>query len=198
MVPVIHNFNQRIRGWRAPPYQSLRWLWQLSLTFAMVMGYSLGLYADVQSLGFTLGKTDYKTVTERAPSLKDSGVNKYTKGKMLKGMSEQFKIQGLKDTFFIFDRKDKLAVIMMTFNKSQFDNVYGYLKNKYPLKSKRLPFVGNKSASFKKENINIAINAPHLSFDMDVVYSTDAFEKVYKRIQRLERQQKNQREQSQF
>lgn len=198
MVPATLKLKHPITRWRPPPYRPLRWLWQASLTFAMVMGFSLGLYADVQSLGFTLGKTDYKTVTSQAPSLKDSGINKYSNGKMLKGMSPQFKIQGLKETFFIFDRDDKLAVIVMTFNKNQFNTVLGYLKKKYPIKSQKTPFVGNKRVVMHKDSTKIEINAPHMSFDMDVTYSTDAFNKAYKRILRLERQQKNQREQSQF
>lgn len=198
MVPATKKVKQPLTLWRPPPLRRLRLLWQASLTFAMVMGFSLGIFADVKSLGFTLGKTDYKTVTKQAPSLKDSGINKYSKGKMLKGMSNHFKIQGLKKTLFIFDNKDKLAVIMMTFDKNQFDTVFGYLKSKYSLQSKRIPFVGNKSAVFVKDRNTIKITAPHMSFDMDVVYSTDTFDKSYKRIQRLERQQKNQREQSQF
>jgi len=198
MIPATLKLKQRLRVWRAPPFVPLRWLWQMTLTIAMVMGFSVGLYADVTSLGFTLGKTDYKTITKQAPSLKNGGINKYSNGKMLKGMSPQFNIQGLKNTIFIFDKKDKLAVIMMTFNKNQFDTVFGYLKSKYPLKSKRIPFVGNKNVVFKKDGITIEVNAPHMSFDMEVMYSTDSFDKAYQRSQRIEQQQKNQREQSQF
>ncbi|VAW71886.1 hypothetical protein MNBD_GAMMA12-1817 [hydrothermal vent metagenome] len=198
MLPATLKLQHPLTQWRPPSLRRFRWLWQTTLTVAMVMGFSLGLYADVQSLGFTLGKTDYKTVTQQAPSLKDGGINKYSNGKMLKGMSKQFKIQGLKDTLFIFDKQEKLAVIMMTFNKHQFDTVFGYLKSKYALQSKRIPFVGSKRAVFKKEDVKIKMNAPHLSFDMDVMYLTDKFDRDYKRIQRLEQRQKNKREQSQF
>lgn len=198
MVPANPKLKQPLTLWRPPPLRRLRLLWQASLTFAMVMGFSLGIFADVQSLGFTLGKTDYKTVTKQAPSLKDSGINKYSNGKMLKGMSNHFKIQGLKKTLFIFDRKDKLAVIMMTFDKNQFNTVFGYLKKKYPISIQKIPFVGNKHVVMHKDSVKIEITAPHMSFDMDIVYSTDSFDKAYKRIQRLEKQQKNKREQSQF
>jgi len=197
MVPATLKLNQSLNRWRDPP---LRWLWQTSLSFALVMGYCVRLYADITALGFTLGKTDYKTVTQQAPSLKDSGINKYSQGKMLKGMSRDFKIQGLKQTLFIFDKNDKLAVVMLTLNKNQFDNVLGYLKNKYPIQSKRIPFVGNKNVVFAipKDKVTIEMNAPHMSFDMTVMYSTDRFDKAYQRIQRREREQKTKREQSQF
>ena len=164
----------------------------------MIMGFSIAVFADVTALGFTLGKTNYKTVSEQAPSLKDIGINKYSQGKMLKGMSHRFKIQGLKETLFIFDKQEKLALMMMTFNKNQFNSVVGYLKSKYPLKTKRMPFVGNKNVTFKKDGINIEVNAPHMSFDMTVVYSTDHFDKAYQKIQLQERRLKNKREQSQF
>ena len=198
MIPATIKLKQQLTLWRAPPLIPLRWVWQTSLSFAMVMGYCVSLYADITSLGFTLGKSDYKTVTKQAPGLKDGGISKYSNGKMLKGMSPQFNIQGLKKTLFIFDKQNKLAVIMMTFDKNQFDTVYGYLKNKYPLKSKTIPFVGNKNVIFVKDQNKIEITAPHMSFDMDVVYSTDVFNRAYNRIRRLERQQKNKREQSQF
>jgi len=176
----------------------LRYFWQGTLTLVMVMTTTLSVLADVSSLGFTIGKSDYAQVKNQSPMLIEAGINKYSNGPMLKGLDPAWNIKGLNKTTFIFDKKQTLTAIMMSMNKHQFDRVFGFLSSKYKLVNKQIPFVGNKSAIFRKENVTIEINAPHMSFTMDVVYATDSFNKAYERIRKLERHNKNKHEQSQF
>ena len=175
-------------------------LWQFTLAFFMTIFTLIGAYADVSSLGFTIGKTEYNQVKKQSSGLNDIGVNKYSQGKMLKGLDKRWNIQGLQQATFIFDKKDKLTAIIMNMNKNQFDRVFGFLQTKYALVNKRVPFVGNKSALFRSnhDNVSIELTAPHMSFNMDVVYSTDRFDKAYARIKNREQQQKQQHEKSQF
>jgi len=196
-----------VQRWRAPKQLYLpaidhntheRYFWQGTLSLVMVMTTTIGVLADVSSLGMTFGQTTYKQVKSISSMLVESGLNKYSQGKMLKGLNPAWKIHGLQKTTLVFDKKEKLTAIIMTMNKQQFDRVLGFLKSKYQLVSKRIPFVGNKTATFRKENVTIEINAPHMSFNMDVVYSTNVFDRAYERIRNAKRRNKNQHEQSQF
>ena len=176
----------------------LRYFWQGTLTLVMVMTTTIGVLADVSSLCMTLGKTTHEQASAYSSMLVDKGINKYSNGKMLTGLNPAWNIKGLKSTTLIFDQNKVLTAILMTMNKHQFDRVFGFLSSKYTLENKQIPFVGNKSATFRKENVTIEINAPHMSFTMDVVYATDAFNKAYERISREERRRKNNADKSQF
>lgn len=58
----------------------------------------------------------------------------------------------------------------MSMNKNRFDSVSQAVSKKYKVTSQNRPFVGNKFARFKSADSTIEIDAPHLSFEMEVRY----------------------------
>ena len=198
-----------LTNWRQPKQQYLpafdtqihhRWFWQGTLMLVMLSSSTISVLADVNSLGMTIGKSTLAQVKKQSPMLVEAGVNKYSKGPMLKGLNPKWNIKGLKKTVLIFDDKNTLAVINMTMDKQQFKRVLGFLQSKYTLVNKKVPFVGYRSALLiaQKSKVLIEIPSPHMAFDMDLVYSTFAFDKAYKQISSDERRRKNNLDKSQF
>lgn len=64
------------------------------------------------------------------------------------------------------------------------------------MSSQDIPFVGDKSASFKNGKTSIFLDAPHLSFEMTMNYVNNGFWKKYQNIQKEEAEQKKRAEQS--
>ena len=129
-------------------------------------------------------------------------MNRYSRGIMLEGPGQGLGIDNLSEVLFVFDEQDKLVGVRMTFPKSpldqNFESLLGYLSAKYPLVSKQIPFVGNKSARLKQGDVVIEAYAPHLSITMTILYMTTGFEQAIEAGLRQEAESKKQRESSQF
>jgi len=148
----------------------------------MIMG-NVMASSPLAPLGFALAITspsDVRTKLKGKGPIEQIGINRYSKGPMLKVAGIAFDVRGLKDVVFIFDAADQLTAVNLHMNKRQFDKVFSLLKQKYVLQKKRIPFVGNKSARFSHGHASVSLDAPHLGFTMQVTYQTDKFEKAYK------------------
>lgn len=163
--------------------------------------------AEVSPLGFVIGKASLKDVEEGLPAaaaVVDSGINKFTLGQMLTVDGNGLEIQGLQTVTFVFTKDDRLDAVMMKMSRGsgvrdeRFNQILNHLSSQYKLVSKNVPFVGNKTAAFRKENVEISLDSPHMDFSMYVSYTTDSFNKRYKEISSAERQQKQQQEKSRF
>ncbi len=128
--------------------------------------------------------------------MKYAGENRYNAGDMYNLNVEEISIEGLQSATAIFDKEKKLVAILTTFSKNKFDYLFSTMKKKYKMSSKNIPFVGNKSATFKNGNSTIVLNAPHLSFQMSMNYINNDFQKTYQEIKRKEAQAKRKAEQS--
>lgn len=130
--------------------------------------------------GLELGVATYAQVKSDLGSqtrLNDMGVNAYSGGKMLKGDGEGLDFEGLSAITLIFDQGDRLAGVLMTLPKGEMGNgnfkkVLAMLKGKYKLVSERVPYVGNSYAKLKQGNSIVELDAPHLSFTMQLRYLT--------------------------
>ncbi|WP_172202835.1 hypothetical protein [Niveibacterium sp. COAC-50] len=154
--------------------------------------------------GQEIGVTTYQTVADqlgRATPLRDAGTNAYSKGRMLESDGSGLNIEGLSKVLFIFDTQDKLVATLLTLPKGPMnDNVaptISMLKRKYRAVRIQQPFVGDVEARFEQGSSVVALNAPHMSFDMNVTYMTRQFEQSYLSAQRAETErQKRHREAS--
>ncbi|WP_323086754.1 hypothetical protein, partial [Providencia alcalifaciens] len=87
---------------------------------------------------------------------------------------------------------ETLKGVWLTLPKDNFGFFYEILRSKYPLDDESIPFVGDKYAIFKKDNILIWIQAKHMSFDMSVVYMDKKFkEKLDRDINETKQKHKN-------
>ncbi len=143
--------------------------------------------------GFELGKATYSEVIAKY-SPKQSGTNAISQGKAITISSSNFELlQG--DVSFTFDANDKLIYVGMTLHKDKFNDILSSL-SKYKAVSKNVPFVGNKSAKFKDGNCEIILEAPHLSFSMELYYITTEFKKAVENANRQDEQSRKSKQNS--
>ncbi len=62
---------------------------------------------------------------------------------------------------------------------SQFDDVQHYLAKKYPVKSKNIPFVGDRYVKYAQGDSIVELDDPHLSFEMNVRYLNNALVRAF-------------------
>ena len=151
--------------------------------------------ADPAPFGLEIGKATIKDVKAKYSAQK-IGINKYSGGEMYDISGVNF--DGLQKATVIFSTEGKLLAVLTTLPKSKFDSLLSGLSNKYQLVSKQIPFVGNKSAKFVDGNAEITIDAPHLSFQMEMNYINKDLWKAYKAQSNKEQKEKRKSEQSQL
>lgn len=174
----------------------------VSLFAVLGMAFSnLTLAANAVPFGQELGVATYAQVKQQVgdkTDLSDSGTNKYSGGKMLQGSGEGLGIEGLSRVTFIFDHADKLAGVLMTLPKESFKPTLKALSAKYKLLSSEVPFVGDASAKLKQGDSVIELNAPHMSFTMEVLYLTNGLKQAFQQQSSNERAAKEKRQANMF
>lgn len=152
---------------------------------------------QVQVLGFTMGQTTLQEVRQSTQGIRDAGTNAYSHGPMLSTRSH-LGIDGVKETLFIFDTDQRLLGVMMTLNKSKprFDALFNALNSQYRLVNSQRPFVGNQLAEFRRGDVLITLDSPHLSFDMTLLYVRDALNQAFQESQQRQQQEQRERERS--
>ncbi len=153
--------------------------------------------ADPAPFGLEIGKSTWKEAEQRY-RIERKGINKYTLGPVFKMPPDQVHFEGLRDITLIYWPDGRLAGVLLTMGKFRFDEVVDMLAEKYQLVSRQRPFVGNASAEFRDGDTKIVVDAPHLSFDMTVVYLSKALDRRFKETERQEQILKKTKESEQL
>lgn len=155
----------------------------------------LNVIANPAPFGLEIGKATIKEVTSKYHAQK-AGINKYSGGEMydLSGIN----FDGLQHVTAIFSKDGKLLALLSTLPKSKFDHLLNTLGDKYQLVSKNIPFVGDKTAKLVDGNTEIILDAPHMSFKMEMNYITKDLLAAYNIQSNHEEKQKNKEEQAQL
>ena len=153
--------------------------------------------ADPAPFGLEIGKASIKDVKDKY-NTKSAGINKYSLGEMYDLDVSEIKFDGLQKATVIFSKKGKLLAVLTTLPKRKFDGVLKALRGKYKLVSKKIPFVGNKSAKLLDGNTDITLDAPHLGFTMSMNYINKDLWKSYKKKSSNEQKAKKKNEASQL
>lgn len=134
---------------------------------------NLAAQAGTPALGFEIGVSSAEQVKAslvKQTRVIDGGTNKYSGGVMLKTDGSAYEIEGLNEVLYIFDDQKRLAAVILSMDQGRFEPVYQALANKYKVSTKQRPFVGNQFARFKTPDTVIEMDAPHMSFAMEVRY----------------------------
>lgn len=177
----------------------MKWIARLAVAATALI--SSAAFAGTQVLGFEIGVTTPEQVKARVANkgkVEEGGTSSLTSGPVLKSDGAAFEVEGLQTVTYVFGQKNTLVALLMTMNKSKFDSVYSALAAKYKVAKKERPFVGNQSALFNTQDGVIVAEAPHLSFDMTVLYSTKDFWKSANAKVANDEATKRKREASQF
>lgn len=144
-----------------------------SLFIAMALATAALAHAGTQVLGFEIGSTTLDQLRQelsKKTRIETSGTNKYSGGEMVTTNGSSYDIEGLTSVLYIFDDQKKLAAVVMDMDKHRFDAVFQFLNGKYKVVAQQRPFVGNQYARFQPSDAAIELDAPHLSFNMEVRY----------------------------
>ena len=164
----------------------LRWV----MVFMVGMAW-LSAHAGTKVINVELGVSTLEQVRKEAASagrIQNAGTSTWSKGPILQVYNPDLGIEGVTSVQYIFDTAGKLAAVVMTMpstkgmgdlEKRRFDEVARLLAEKYKLAKKVRPHVGDRYAKFTAPDTVIEIDAPHLSFDMEVRYMTDSFLKAF-------------------
>ena len=139
--------------------------------------------AGTQVLGFEIGVTTIEQLKQglsKKTGLEQKGANKYSGGEMFETKGGAYDIQGLTRVLYIFDEQKKLAGVVMDMSKERFDAIHKMLNGKYKVTSQKLPFVGDKFAQFRPSDAFVELDAPHMSFTMEVRYIRNDLMKKFK------------------
>ena len=151
----------------------------------------LSAQAGTKVINVELGVSTIEQVRKEAASagrIQNAGTSTWSKGPILQVNNPDLGIDGVTSVQYIFDAAGKLAAVIMTMpstrgmgdlEKRRFDEVASLLAEKYKLAKKVRPRVGGRYAKFTAPDTVIEIDAPHLSFDMEVRYMTDSFLKAF-------------------
>ncbi len=135
---------------------------------------------NAEPLGFKLGVTPLTVIQQKDDEMQEDGYSKWTNGKKFTSKGTVHNIEGAQSIVYIFNKEDLLDVVIINMHKDYFYKVNSYLKSKYKLLSATLPPVGDKHTKYKQGNSIIQLDAPHLSFEMEVIYKTDSFDTALK------------------
>lgn len=104
--------------------------------------------------------------------LQATGVNKFSGGKMFEADGSGLNVDGVNKLTFIFDPADVLVGVLVSMPKNPKELAKTF-SGKYQSVSNRIDnFMNYGYAKFQKGDTVIEINAPHLSFEMEVRYIT--------------------------
>ena len=154
-------------------------------------------HAEAAPFGLNIGAVTYPEVRascgERA-SLVADGTNRWTDGRMLRAEGQNLGLEGLQSVLLIFDKEDVLVGVILRMGKHRFAPIVELLAQQYRLMNVERPFVGDQSALLQAGPIRIEVDAPHLSFDMQVRYLHPAFVAAFEQGRQRERNEQRQRE----
>lgn len=135
-------------------------------------------------LGVEVGYATLKGVKDKLGTLtkfEEQGTSEYSGGLVLSSNGEGLGIDGLTKLVLLFDKSDVLAGVIMTLPKDP-RGIYGKLSGKYKSVENRIDeFMNKGSARLEKGDSWVEIEAPHLSFTMDVLYETKKLKSDFER-----------------
>lgn len=170
------------------------------VTFGIVLLLSLfstAAFADPTIFSMELGVTTEDQLKSMY-KVEHIGTNKYSDGNMYSIPTGEVSFDGLKELTVIFDTDGVLVAVLAKLPKSKFSYLNSILSEKYKRVSQNIPFVGNKSASYRDGSTEISLDAPHLSFDMSMNYLRDSLLRAFRQQSEAEKRQKQKGEAAQL
>ncbi|MDV7339306.1 hypothetical protein RYZ26_06860 [Terasakiella sp. A23] len=173
----------------------------LFLVFTLFVVPSLAA-EEAAPFGFEIGTDTLMSsrtkATERGYAHKIDGENKYTGGLMLDIDVSSAQVNGVKKLILIFDQQEILQGVTFDSRKHHFNDFDGFISQKYVPVKRQVPFVGNKYVEYQAPNAIIKLNAPHMGFEMNIVYASQELLSSFNSISKAEDAQEKKKAASQF
>ena len=125
------------------------------------------VFAEPAPFGLEIGKATVADAEKMYRIEKTVVKNNFTTYKV---PVNQVNFDGLKELAISFNEKGVLIGVIAKLPKSQFKSIHDSLSKKYKVVSQEIPFVGDSSAEYASGSTVVLLNAPHLSFDLEMGY----------------------------
>ena len=158
-------------------------------------------HAEVAPFGQVIGAARFDDTFKQLQaqtSIKRAGTNEWSLGPMLEANGRGLGIDGLDKATFIFNSDNILVGVILELPKYRYPDIKQYLSGKYTLVSQQEPFVGNRQSVFRDGDVSITLGAPHMSFDMQVLYVHQSLQSAFDRGQAAKEAAQEKREGAQF
>ena len=153
----------------------------LAISVAFCMS-SIAMAENASPFGLEVGVATLsqvqKQIGDKTP-LTPTGINKYSAGKMFEIDGSGLTVEGVNAVTFIFDQAELLVGVIVSMPKNPKSLVKTFSGKYKVINNKVDNFMNYGTAQFSKGDTVIEIDAPHLSFAMEVRYMSkrlrDAF-----------------------
>jgi hypothetical protein len=167
-----------------------------------IIGFTIFLLSSVNFSGLTvfemeLGKTT-ETQLKSMYNIQKTGINKYSGSNKYSVPISAINFNGLKEVTTTFNDKGVLVAVYAIFRKEKFDYLKQVLDDKYLFINKNIPFVGDKSITYKEGDVTITLDSPHIGFSTTILYIMDDFMTILHQGIETENQQRLRKESSQL
>lgn len=99
---------------------------------------------------------------------------------------------------FIFGQDNKLDGVIMTLDKGRLKEVAAALRKKYRPVRENTPFVDDASALYRQGDSVACLEAPHLSFSMQVLYLSNRLQSAFEQGSSAEEAQRRRSQAEKF
>lgn len=151
--------------------------------------------ADPTIFNMELGATT-ETQLKSMYRVRHTGTNKFNHGNMYAVPASAINFDGLRQVTTIFNKDGVLVAVLTTLPKSKFNHLNQILGGKYKQVSQNIPFVGDKSATYRDGETEITLNSPHLGLEMTMNYIRDDLTRTFNQQSEAEKRQKQQNDES--
>jgi len=145
-------------------------------------------YANPSPIGLELDKSNLSDLTKKYTIIKKQP--NHWDGYNYNIDVKDIQLENISSALIICNDQEVIQAVILSIKKHKFQEFYDMLANKYTVKEKNIPFVGNKLAIFTDDQCTIILDAPHLDFDMELAYITNEFFKKFNDKSDKERKQK--------
>src|SRR5699024_4242314 len=172
-----------------------------TITAVMIALLSCSVAANDEGVGpfsLPLASSTPGDLSARFPTAREMGLNTWSGGPMYRVEGSALPLDGATSAVFIFDQDDRLDATLINLRKSRFEVIKDLLDTRYQRTSSREPFVGNTSVRCDAYDIVITLEAPHMSFEMELGYHTSKFLRLFRQGSEARQQEHRQAERSQL
>lgn len=140
------------------------------ITFITLL-WTTALHANSSPLGIELNKATLEDVKKSYRIL--NSVPNSMKGYYTHFLDIQnIQMDTLSEVLVISNDNKIIEGVMLMLDKNKFDEFNKVLSDKYKVLSSNIPFVGDKNVRLQDGDCYILLDAPHMSFTMDMIYAT--------------------------
>ena len=160
--PILHSPTRKTDAMNTRPHT-------IAALLIAALAATRPVVADPAPFGLALGASTTAELAERF-TLTPDGINRHSGGEMFTLEPLELGFDGLESATIIMSREGVLLAVLTSLPKQRFNALFDMLADKYELVASELPFVGNQYAKFIDGNTEIILDAPHLSFSMELNY----------------------------